>query len=57
MKSETPEFDRRRRQKTGAKEPRSQGAKEPRSQGAKEPGDGLRHMVIDRGNHALVVVD
>jgi hypothetical protein len=49
MKSETPEFDRRRRQKTGAKE--------PRSQGAKEPGDGLRHMVIDRGNHALVVVD
>ena len=41
MKSETPEFDRRRRQKTGAK----------------EPGDGLRHMVIDRGNHALVVVD
>jgi hypothetical protein len=46
MKSETPEFDRRRRQKT-----------EDRSQGAKEPGDGLRHMVIDRGNHALVVVD
>jgi hypothetical protein len=43
MKSETPEFDRRKT--------------EDRSQGAKEPGDGLRHMVIDRGNHALVVVD